>query len=78
MKTCGTMEVVQLHSFLTSALDGGEWSHLWPSNFIPGAVAPGTHCIHGWVGPRADIHTEAKRESFRPCREPNCGRLSPD
>jgi hypothetical protein len=34
---------VQIHIFLTSALDGGEWSASHPGRFIPGERAPGTH-----------------------------------
>jgi hypothetical protein len=39
--------------FLTSALGGGEWSALCPGHFAPRERAPGTHCVGGWVGPRA-------------------------
>jgi hypothetical protein len=42
--------------FLTSALDGGEWSASRLGHFIPGERAPGTHCIGGWVGPRAGLY----------------------
>jgi len=35
MKTSGEMEV-QLHPFLTSAQDGGEWLVSLPSRFTPG------------------------------------------
>jgi hypothetical protein len=31
---------VKLHSFLTSALDGGEWSASYPSHFNPGERIP--------------------------------------
>jgi hypothetical protein len=41
-------------SFLTSALEGGEWSASRPGRALPpGERALGTHCIGGWVGPRA-------------------------
>jgi hypothetical protein len=33
------------HSFLTSALDGGEWSALRTGRFTPRERAPGTHSI---------------------------------
>jgi hypothetical protein len=52
MKTYGEVEVY-LHAFLSSALDGGEWSASRPGRFTPRERAPGTHCIGGWVGPRA-------------------------
>jgi hypothetical protein len=43
--------------FLTSALDGGEWSasHL-------GCFSPGTHCVGGWMGPRAGPDVAEKRK----------------
>jgi hypothetical protein len=41
-------------TFLTSALDGGEWSASCPSHFIPGERAP-TNWIGGQVGPRASL-----------------------
>jgi hypothetical protein len=48
-KMYGGMEVY-LHTFLNLELDGGEWS----------ASRPGTHCIRGWVDPRADLKTVTK------------------
>jgi hypothetical protein len=42
MKTYWGMEVY-LHAFLTSALDGGEWSASRPSRFTPRERAP-------WIG----------------------------
>jgi hypothetical protein len=41
MKTYRGVEVY-LRSFLTSALDGGEWSASRPSRFSPRERAPGT------------------------------------
>jgi hypothetical protein len=41
---------VQLHTFLTSALDGGEWSVSRPGRFIPTERGPGTHSTGGWGG----------------------------
>jgi hypothetical protein len=46
---------VQIHVFLTSALVGGEWSAS-----RPGVLAPGTHWIGGWVGPRAGLDAVEK------------------
>jgi hypothetical protein len=43
-------------SFVTSALDGGDWSTSRPCRFTPGEVAPGTHSKGIWVGPRADLN----------------------
>jgi hypothetical protein len=44
-----------IHIFLTSALAGGEWSASRPCRSTPEEIAPGTHWIGGWVGPRADL-----------------------
>jgi hypothetical protein len=60
--------------FLTSALDGGEWSASRPARFTPGERAPGTHWITDWVGPRAGLDTAKKREISCPCRESNSNR----
>jgi hypothetical protein len=51
--------VVYLHAFLTSALDGGEWSVLRPGRFTPRERAPGIHWILGWVGLRAGLTTSS-------------------
>jgi hypothetical protein len=48
MKTYWGMEV-KLHAFLTSALDGGEWSASRPASYTPRERVPGTHWIGGWV-----------------------------
>jgi hypothetical protein len=64
MKTYGGMEVY-LQAFLTSALDGGEWSAS-----SPGSFTRGTHWIRVWVGPRAvlDMVTRRKHPLFDPAR----------
>jgi hypothetical protein len=54
MKAYGGVDV-QIHIFLTSALVGGEWSTSRPGSFTPGEEAPRTHCIAGWLGPRAGL-----------------------
>jgi hypothetical protein len=43
--------------FLTSELDGGEWSAL-RSGYSP----PRTHWVGGWVGPRAGLVAVEKRK----------------
>jgi hypothetical protein len=62
---------VQHHSFLTSALDGGEWSATRPSRFTPRERAPGSHWIGGWVSPRAVLDAVVKRKIPSPRRESN-------
>jgi hypothetical protein len=53
---------VQLHAFLTSALDGAEWSASRPGRFTLRELGPGTHWIGGWVGPRAGLDVVVKRK----------------
>jgi hypothetical protein len=49
------------YSFLTSALDGGQWSLSCPRcTLASGKGPPSTHCVGGWVGPRAGLDTEAR------------------
>jgi hypothetical protein len=56
------------YSFLTLALEGGEWSASRPGRaFPPGERAPSTHFIGGWVGPRASLDAEARRKFLCPC-----------
>jgi len=52
---------VQFHSFLTSALDGCEWSASRPDRFTPKEIGPGTHWIGGLVGHRAGLDAVVKR-----------------
>jgi hypothetical protein len=51
---------VQLHTFLSSALDGGEWSASRPGRFTPRERALGTHWIGGWLDPRAVLDAVVK------------------
>jgi hypothetical protein len=46
-----------LHTLLTSALDGGEWSVSRPGRFTSKDRTPGTHWIGGKVGSRAGLDT---------------------
>jgi hypothetical protein len=51
MKAYGGSDVWS-HVFLTSTLDGGEWSASRPGHFPPREMTPGTHWIGSWVCPR--------------------------
>jgi hypothetical protein len=64
------------HSFSASALDGGEWSGSRPGRALaPGDMTAGTHWTGGWLGPRADLDTEATRKILSPL--PGMERRSP-
>jgi hypothetical protein len=67
MKMYGGAEI-QLHAFLTSALDGSEWSASRIGRFTPGKEAPGTQWLGGWVGPRAGLDAVTKRRNPYPRR----------
>jgi hypothetical protein len=54
MKTYWGVEVWH-HTFLTSKLDGGEWSASRPGRFSPRERVSGTHWIGCWVGPRPGL-----------------------
>jgi hypothetical protein len=45
-----------------------------PAALYPRGKDPGTHCIGGWVGPRADLDAEARRNILCPCRGSNPNR----
>jgi hypothetical protein len=60
-----------LHTFLASALDGGEWSASRPGRLTPRERAPGTHWIGDWVSPRAVLDMVMKRKIPSPRRESN-------
>jgi hypothetical protein len=55
---------------LNSALDGGEPLASRPDRFTPSETALDTHCIGGWVGPRALLDA-VKRKIPSPRRESN-------
>jgi len=62
MKTYGRVEA-QLHSFLTSALDGSQWSASRPGHFTPEIRASGTYWIGDWgEGPEACLDAVAERK----------------
>jgi hypothetical protein len=58
------------YSFLTSALEGVEWSASRPGRALP----PGYLYIGGWVGPRAGLDAEVRGKILCLCRESNPGR----
>jgi hypothetical protein len=59
--------------FLTSALEGGEWSASRPGRFTPREIVTSAHWIWGWWAPEP-VWTLWRREESYPCRESNPGR----
>jgi hypothetical protein len=59
--------------FLTSPLDGGNWSASPPCSFTRGELAGGTHCIGGWVAARVRLDAMKKRRILFTCQESNPG-----
>jgi hypothetical protein len=72
---CEGVYRIQL-AFLTSALDGGEWSASRPVRFTP-RENPDTHWLGGWVDSRASLDTVVKRKILSPCRDSNPRSSSP-
>jgi hypothetical protein len=56
---------VQFHTFLTLELDRTE-STSRRDLFISDTRVASTHCIEGWVGPRADQDAVKNRENIPP------------
>jgi hypothetical protein len=71
MKTWGSGGIAP--PFLTSVLNGGEWSAARPSRFIPREVAPVIQRIGDWVGSRAFLEAVERRKILA-YRESNPGR----
>jgi hypothetical protein len=69
MKTYTGLDV-QIHVFLISVLDEGEWSASRPGRFNIGERALGTHYIGGWLDPRTDLDDVEKIKSC-PYRDSN-------
>jgi hypothetical protein len=61
MKAYGGVDV-EIHSFLTWALAGGEC----PGRFTPEERAPGTHWIGGWVDSISGLDNVEKRKFLIP------------
>jgi hypothetical protein len=54
------LSLVYVQAFLTSALDGVEWSVSYPARFTTEERDLGTHCIGGWLGPKAGLKAAKK------------------
>jgi hypothetical protein len=59
------------YSYLTSALDGGEWSASRPSRDLPLGKGPQYPLNTRLGGPRAGLDAGARRKILCPCRGPN-------
>jgi hypothetical protein len=57
--------------YLTSALDGGEWSALRPGSFTAKERAPFIHQIRSWLGPSSGLDPVVKKKVLSPCRDTN-------
>jgi hypothetical protein len=64
-------------SFLTSTLYGGQWSASHPCCFTPKETAARTHCIEGWVDPKASLDITEKSLFPLPGIEPRLLSLRP-
>jgi hypothetical protein len=53
---------IQLHAFLTSALDRVQWLASRSNRFNPRERAPGAHYTGGWVSPEADLEAMRNRK----------------
>jgi hypothetical protein len=53
----------ELHAFLTSAPDGGEWSASRPGRFTAGEGDSGTYWIGVWVGLSRPGHGGGKEKN---------------
>jgi hypothetical protein len=62
------------YSFLTSTLDGGEWSASRPGRALLWGKDPGTHWTGGWLGSRACLDTETRRKILCLCLGLKLGR----
>lgn len=70
VKMCDSVEV-QLHSFLSSALDRSEWLASCFVCFTPLESAAGSHWRRDWMGPTASLDMITKRKTSFPCQESN-------
>jgi hypothetical protein len=71
METYGEVEI-QVHTSLTSAVDGGEWSASRHCDLTPREAAPGTHWRRGGsVGSRIRLDPVKKGKVSCACRQTN-------
>jgi hypothetical protein len=49
------------HTFLTSALDGGEWSASFPGRSTFAEIVFDTNFLRGWAGLRAGLNAAEKK-----------------
>jgi hypothetical protein len=61
MKMYGGVDI-NLHIFITLALDGGKWSASHASHLNPWKIVPSTNFIGGWMGLRACLCLVAKEK----------------
>jgi hypothetical protein len=61
MKLYNRLQVYS-HTFLTMALNGGEWSASCPGHFTITERDPSTHGIGGCMGPSASLHAVEERK----------------
>jgi hypothetical protein len=73
MKKYGGVEVY-LQAFLSSALDGGEWSTSCLSHFTPVETAPGTQMDRRLRGPHNLSGLGGEEKNPHPCQESNPSR----
>jgi hypothetical protein len=63
MKMYGVGEVdLQVYTFLTLALVGGEWLAPCPGHFTPLERTLCTHCVEGMVAPRISLKDVENRK----------------
>jgi hypothetical protein len=69
-----------LHAFLTSTLNGSNWSASYIGHLTPGKSLSSTHWIGGWLDPRAGLDATVKRKKSLPfsCLESNPGHPAHD
>jgi hypothetical protein len=62
-------------TFLTLALDGGEWPNSRSGRFTSGERALIVYCTGGYVGPRASLDAVGKERTLSSACNRNPGRL---
>ena len=70
----GELVEIYIYSFMTAALEEGEWSASRPQPPFTPRERPGTHCTGSWVGPRAGLDRCGK---YHPHRDSIPGPSSP-